>query len=161
MGKRQELFYEYLEMAAARDNAEWITKPQIARAVNEMLDSEVYTLNLSPFAHDVCSLMNTDRIAINANLDYEKIILVKDNKFKIATLHETIAEEKKIRARALKELWRGSLIKAKRLNDKQIIIDFETEVERVIETYFDNETDVLNDVAEYRQLDYKTFREEK
>ncbi len=135
MKLRQQVFYEYLEAMAARDSAEWITKPQIAKVVNEMLDSEVYMINLSPTAHDVCSLMNTDRIAINANLEYEKIILVKDNKFKIATLAETLAEEKKIRQNALKQLWRGSVIKAKRLRDKQIIIDFETEVEKVIETF--------------------------
>ncbi|HZK19328.1 MAG TPA: hypothetical protein VFC68_01240 [Treponemataceae bacterium] len=144
---RQNIFYDILVEASNDNENWWLSKHRIAKKANAIwfamkaltLQGDkyepLYVINTSETAHDVCSLMNHDRIAINASLDYEKIILVKDNKFKVATLEETLAEEEKIRKQALKQLWRGSLIKAKRLNDKQIIIDFETEVEKVIETF--------------------------
>lgn len=138
--KRRQLFYDTL-VAISEYSNEWVGKEQLSRMINGEYSNEVghftklYELDLRETAHDVCSLMNSDRLAINESLAFERIILVKDNKFKIATLEETIAEEENIRARALKDLWRGSLLKAKRLQDGQIIIDFQTEVEKVITTF--------------------------
>lgn len=138
--KRRQLFYDTL-VAISEYSNEWVGKEQLSRIINGEYSNEVghltklYELDLRETAHDVCSLMNSDRLAINESLAFERIILVKDNKFKIATLEETIAEEENIRARALKDLWRGSLLKAKRLQDGQIIIDFQTEVEKVITTF--------------------------
>jgi len=139
---RQKLFYDALVQFSEFAPNEWVGKVQLARVVNGDYNASVgciadplYTINTDPTAHDVCSLMNQDRLAINESLEFEKIILVKDNKFKIATLEETVAEEEKIRKDAIKQLWRGSLIKAKRLQDGQIIIDFAEQIEKVIETF--------------------------
>lgn len=138
---RQQLFYQTLVDFSVVLEDEWIEKGHLAEMINVEYSArngefvELYKINTSPTAHDVCSLMNQDRLAINGSLEYEKIILVKDNKFKVATLEETLAEEEKIRKEALKQLWRGSMIKAKRLQDNQIVIDFENEVEKVIETF--------------------------
>lgn len=141
MEKRRQLFYEMLTYFDQVERGEWIEKKRLAYMVNAEHNvrtghiNDLYELNFSDTAHDICSLMNADRLAINESLAYEKIILIKDNKFKIATLEETLAEEKKIRANALKALWRGSLIKAKRLQNGQVVIDFAEEVEKVIETF--------------------------
>ena len=140
--ERQRLFYETLVQFGEVLPNEWIGKVELSRKVNGAYDASVgciadplYTINTYPTAHDICSLMNQDRLAINESLEFEKIILVKDNKFKIATLEETVAEEERIRKDAIKQLWRGSLIKAKRLQDGQIIIDFAEQIEKVIETF--------------------------
>ena len=141
MEKRRQLFYDTLVSFSEHAPNEWVGKEQLARIINGEYSYKIgyvmklYELNYSDTAHDICSLMNADRLAINESLAYEKIILIKDNKFKIATLEETLAEEKKIRANALKALWRGSLIKAKRLQNGQVVIDFAEEVEKVIETF--------------------------
>lgn len=139
---RQKLFYDNLVAQNQIAPDEWFDKKSLAWYVNGehnankgYITEPLYVLNNDPTAHDICSLMNADRLEINESLAYEKIILVKDNKFKIANLEETLAEEEKIRKEALKQLWRGSMIKAKRLQDNQIVIDFENEVEKVIETF--------------------------
>lgn len=143
--RRRELFYEALVNTNAYEPAEWLDKWLIAELVNVAYSREVghfaklYELNDSPTAHDVCSLMNSDRIAINESLAFEKIILVKDNKFKIATRQEAIAEEERIHAKAINDLWRGSLLRAKRLQDGQIITDFEKNAQLVIETFGGND----------------------
>lgn len=137
------MFYETLVQTFDFESNEylWCDKQYIANKVNGAYSAQVgeidslYELNLKPTAHDACSLMNTDRLEINESLEFEMIVLVRDNMFKIATHAETIAEEERIRSAALKALWRGSMIKAKRLQDQQIIIDFENEVETVIETF--------------------------
>lgn len=139
---RKKLFYDTLVALSENLPNEWWGKEKLAQLINAehnanvgFFAEELYKLNHSATAHDVCALMNHDRIAINESLDFEKIIIVNDNKFKVATLEETLAEEEKIRATAKKQLWRGGLLKAKRLQDKQIIVDFENEIERVIETF--------------------------
>lgn len=124
---RQKLFYKVLVMLGKFQPDEWWDKPTIAKyATFQHMDDtneyiQFYEINKSPNAHDECVMMNLDRLEINSNLDYEKIILIKNNKFKVATLEETIAEEKKITKAALKELWRGSVIRAKRTRDKQLL----------------------------------------
>lgn len=138
---RRQLFYDTLVSFSEHAPNEWVGKEQLARIINGEYSYKIgyvmklYELNYSDTAHDICSLMNTDRLAINESLAFEKIVLVKDNKFKIATREETLAEEEKIRASALKALWRGSLLRAKRLQDGQIIVDFEKNAEKVIETF--------------------------
>ena len=139
MQQRRKLFYDTLVQFSLFTD-EWIDKRTLAETINYEYFAltgimTAYKLNTNPLAHDVCSLMNGDRLAINADPNYEKIILVKDNQFKIANREETIAEEKKLRAEGLKALHRSSLLKAKRLNNKQIIVDFDEEVLKIIETY--------------------------
>lgn len=92
MQVRQRLFYDVLVLAHENDKDEWLSKRTIARRVNALRGATLYELNESPLAHDVCSLMNTDRIAINTNPDYEKIILVKDNKFKVSDFETEVTK---------------------------------------------------------------------
>lgn len=111
---RQQALYDLLIAVSETNPERWVSKFEIAEHLNEY-----YKLRLDEKTHDVCVTMNLDRIAINASLEKDKIILVKDNEFKIATEEEARELEQELFSQALKLLKRMSLIKAKRLRDKQ------------------------------------------
>ena len=113
LNTRQWAFYNFLKRQALKDETEWLTKYEI----NWWVDG--YELNTSETAHDECSLMNNDRIAINNSGEVDKLILVKDNKFKIATYEEAIEMSKDLYNQALKLLNRMSIINSKIKRDGQ------------------------------------------
>ena len=63
--------------------------------------------------------MNLDRIALNNSLEVDKIILVKDNKFKVATEDEAIELEQELHNQAMKLLGRMTFIQEKRRRNNQ------------------------------------------
>ena len=100
---------------AKADPVRWVDKLEIA----DYLGNDYYTINTSKHAHDVCSTMNLDRITINNSLEVDKIILIKDNTFKIATEQEAIQLEEELYNQAMKLLERKSMLVAKRLRNNQ------------------------------------------
>ena len=86
---RQWRFYDYLTKC---DRKRWV-KEEIAALNGEY--------KLSKGTHDICSTMNGDRLFINNSLEVDKIILVKDNKFKIATMEESLDLEEEYFQRAM------------------------------------------------------------
>ena len=112
---RQFGLYVLLVTVAKVDPVRWVDKLEIA----DYLGNDYYTINTSKHAHDVCSTMNLDRITINNSLEVDKIILIKDNTFKIATEQEAIQLEEELYNQAMKLLERKSMLVAKRLRNNQ------------------------------------------
>jgi hypothetical protein len=112
---RQFRLYDLLVAVAKADPVRWVDKLEIA----DYLGNDYYTINTSKHAHDVCSTMNLDRITINNSLEVDKIILIKDNTFKIATEQEAIQLEEELYNQAMKLLERKSMLVAKRLRNNQ------------------------------------------
>ena len=112
---RQFRLYDLLVAVAKVDPDRWVDKLEIA----DYLGNDYYTINTSKHAHDVCSTMNLDRITINNSLEVDKIILIKDNTFKIATEQEAIQLEEELYNQAMKLLERKSMLVAKRLRNNQ------------------------------------------
>lgn len=82
---RQWMFYRYLREQALLNPNRWIDK----REIHFALIGE-YELNENPKAHDICSTMNKDMMEINRSEKIEKLIILKNNKFKIATESEAL-----------------------------------------------------------------------
>lgn len=112
---RQFRLYDLLVAVAKIDPVRWVDKIEIA---NHLGDG-YYTINTSEHAHDVCSSMNLDRITINNSLEVDKIILIKDNAFKIATEQEALELEEELYKQAIKLLQRRSMLQEKRLRNNQ------------------------------------------
>ena len=112
---RQFRLYDLLVAVAKADPVRWVDKLEIA----DYLGNDYYTINTSKHAHDVCSTMNLDRITINNSLEVDKIILIKDNTFKIATEQAAIQLEEELYNQAMKLLERKSMLVAKRLRNNQ------------------------------------------
>ena len=112
---RQFRLYDLLVAVAKADPVRWVDKLEIA----DYLGNDYYTINTSKHAHDVCSTMNLDRITINNSLEVDKIILIKDNTFKIATEQEARQLEEELYNQAMKLLERKSMLVAKRLRNNQ------------------------------------------
>ena len=122
LNNRQKALYEYLVKCYELDENRFIDKREIAVAINnddKKLYNEMYFINENENAHDICSLINSDRIKLNSSLEIEKIILVKDNKFKIATLSETVELENYLYENAMKLLNRNMMIRKKRIRNNQ------------------------------------------
>ena len=115
LNTRQFRLYDLLVAVAKADPVRWVDKLEIA----DYLGNDYYTINTSKHAHDVCSTMNLDRITINNSLEVDKIILIKDNTFKIATEQEAIQLEEELYNQAMKLLERKSMLVAKRLRNNQ------------------------------------------
>lgn len=115
MTTRQWRLYELLVAVAETNPNRWVSKQEIA----DYLGKEHYTINNNEFAHDLCSTINFDRLAINNSLEVDKIILIKDNMLKIATEDEAIELEQKLHSQAMKLLKRKSMLEAKRLRNNQ------------------------------------------
>ena len=115
LNTRQFRLYDLLVAVAKADPVRWVDKLEIA----DYLGDDYYTINTSKHAHDVCSTMNLDRITINNSLEVDKIILIKDNTFKIATEQEAIQLEEELYNQAMKLLERKSMLVAKRLRNNQ------------------------------------------
>ena len=112
---RQFRLYDLLVAVAKADPVRWVDKLEIA----DYLGNDYYTINTIKHAHDVCSTMNLDRITINNSLEVDKIILIKDNTFKIATEQAAIQLEEELYNQAMKLLERKSMLVAKRLRNNQ------------------------------------------
>lgn len=80
---RQWRFYNYLKEQAVLNQNRWVGKEEIHFA---LLGD--YELNDSPKAHDICATMNKDMMDINRSEKIEKLIILKNNEFKIATEQE-------------------------------------------------------------------------
>ena len=115
LNTRQFRLYDLLVAVAKADPVRWVDKLEIA----DYLGNDYYTINTSKHAHDVCSTMNLDRITINNSLEVDKIILVKDNKFKVATEDEAIELEQELHSQAMKLLGRMTFIQEKRRRNNQ------------------------------------------
>ena len=113
LNTRQWDFYNYLKEQALEDENKWISKLEISLWVDG------YDLKLDVKSHDECSLMNSDRIAINSSLETDKIILIKDNCFKIANKEEAEELVDDLYKQAMRLLGRMSLIKHKIDRDNQ------------------------------------------
>ena len=87
--------------------------------IADYIGKEHYQINYSDTTHDVCSTMNLDRIALNNSLEVDKIILIKDNKFKVATEDEAIELEQELHSQAMKLLGRMTFIQEKRRRNNQ------------------------------------------
>lgn len=109
---RQWRFYDYLTKCAIENPKRWVGKEEIASALNG-------EYKLSKGTHDICSTMNGDRLFINNSLEVDKIILVKDNKFKIATMEESLDLEEEYFQRALMFFDRRQQLVHKRNRDNQ------------------------------------------
>lgn len=115
---RQWRLYELLVAVAEANEKRWVNKVEIAEFVNLYVDDKYY-INESETTHDICSTINMDRIAINNSLEVDKIILIKNNEFKIATEEEAIKLEQELHNQAMKLLTRKSTLEAKRLRNNQ------------------------------------------
>ena len=115
LNTRQFRLYDLLVAVAEVNPDRWVDKFEIA----EHIGKEHYQINYSDMAHDVCSKINLDRIALNNSLEVDKIILVKDNKFKVATEEEAIELEQQLHSQAMKLLGRMTFIQEKRRRNNQ------------------------------------------
>ena len=113
LNTRQWKFYNYLKEQAFEDGDRWVSKWEISVAITD------YEYNNSPYAHDECSTMNGDRIAINNSQEVDKLILVDNNCFKVAKLDEAIELEQDLHNQAMKLLGRMSFIQEKRRRNNQ------------------------------------------
>lgn len=102
---RQQALYDLLIAVSETNPERWVSKFEIAEHLNEY-----YKLRLDEKTHDVCVTMNLDRLAINESWDAHKIVLVKDNKFKIATEYEAEEVRNELHFQAMKLLKRKSMI---------------------------------------------------
>ena len=80
---RQWRFYNYLKEQAVLNQNRWVGKEEIHFA---LLGD--YKLNNHAKSHDICAAMNSDMMAINRSEVIEKLIILKNNEFKIATEQE-------------------------------------------------------------------------
>lgn len=112
---RQFRLYDLLVAVAQTNPNRWVSKQEIAG----YLGKEHYTINNNELAHDLCSTMNLDRIVINNSLEVDKIILIKDNEFKVATEEEAIELEQELHNQAMKLLGRMTFIQEKRRRNNQ------------------------------------------
>ena len=115
LNTRQFRLYDLLVAVAETNPDRWVDKFEIA----DYIGKEHYQINYSDTTHDVCSTMNLDRIALNNSLEGDKIILVKDNKFKVATEDEAIELEQELHSQAMKLLGRMTFIQEKRRRNNQ------------------------------------------
>lgn len=113
LNTRQWKFYNYLKEQAFEDGDRWVSKWEISVAITD------YEYNNSPYAHDECSTMNGDRIAINNSPEVDKLILVDNNCFKIAKLDEAIEMRNDYYNQAMRLLGKMSIIANKIDRDGQ------------------------------------------
>lgn len=113
LNTRQWKFYNYLKEQAFEDGDRWVSKWEISVAITD------YEYNNSPYAHDECSTMNGDRIAINNSQEVDKLILVDNNCFKIAKLDEAIEMRNDYYNQAMRLLGKMSIIANKIDRDGQ------------------------------------------
>ena len=113
LNTRQWKFYNYLKEQAFEDGDRWVSKWEISVAITD------YEYNNSPYAHDECSTMNGDRLAINNSQEVDKLILVDNNCFKIAKLDEAIEMRNDYYNQAMRLLGKMSIIANKIDRDGQ------------------------------------------
>ena len=113
LNTRQWKFYNYLKEQAFEDGDRWVSKWEISVAITD------YEYNNSPYAHDECSTMNGDRLAINNSQEVDKLILVDNNCFKIANLDEAIEMRNDYYNQAMRLLGKMSIIANKIDRDGQ------------------------------------------
>lgn len=113
LNTRQWKFYNYLKEQAFEDGDRWVGKREISVAITD------YEYNNSPYAHDECSTMNGDRLAINNSQEVDKLILVDNNCFKIAKLDEAIEMRNDYYNQAMRLLGKMSTIANKIDRDGQ------------------------------------------
>lgn len=113
LNTRQWKFYNYLKEQAFEDGDRWVSKWEISVAITD------YEYNNSPYAHDECSTMNGDRIAINNSQEVDKLILVDNNCFKVAKLDEAIEMRNEYYNQAMRLLGKMSIIANKIDRDGQ------------------------------------------
>ena len=113
LNTRQWKFYNYLKEQAFEDGNRWVSKWEISVAITD------YEYNNSPYAHDECSTMNGDRLAINNSQEVDKLILVDNNCFKIAKLDEAIEMRNDYYNQAMRLLGKMSIIANKIDRDGQ------------------------------------------
>lgn len=113
LNTRQWKFYNYLKEQAFEDGDRWVSKWEISVAITD------YEYNNSPYAHDECSTMNGDRIAINNSQEVDKLILVDNNCFKVAKLDEAIEMRNDYYNQAMRLLGKMSIIANKIDRDGQ------------------------------------------
>ena len=113
LNTRQWKFYNYLKEQAFEDGDRWVSKWEISVAIAD------YEYNNSPYAHDECSTMNGDRLAINNSQEVDKLILVDNNCFKVAKLDEAIEMRNDYYNQAMRLLGKMSIIANKIDRDGQ------------------------------------------
>ena len=101
MTNRQWAFYRYLKEQNEIDPNRWISKEEIYWGTLGLKGVD-YRLNESPKVHDICSTMNADMEAINNDEVIEKLVILNDNHFKIATELEALEYIEKLEERARK-----------------------------------------------------------
>ena len=87
---RQEALYELLVVVAKADKDRWLTQKQIVEEVNQRLKEgkRKYVYRETPNRHNYCPAIWDDAEAINNTMFKDKIIVMDDCRFKIASNYE-------------------------------------------------------------------------
>ena len=134
---RQWQFYNYLKEQAVDNEKKWVDKAELGMMI------PLYNLNYDDLSHDICSTMNLDRLTINNSSEVDKLILIKDNRFKIATYEEAREMEQELYNQAMKLLARMGVIgrkinkdgQGKLLSNQIRPIDSESQARPYVETF--------------------------
>lgn len=114
---RQWATYNLIKEASSR--GEKVSIEEIVANYHESAHKGGYSLSTGVGSHDICGGVWKDVTAINASTEVEKIIIIDNFTYRLATEEEALAYYSEMRTKALRAIVRANAIKRKIKADGQ------------------------------------------
>ena len=114
---RQWATYNLIKEASSKGVS--VSIEEIVANYHESAHKGGYSLSTSVGSHDICGNVWRDVVAINASAEVEKIIIIDNFTYRLATEEEAEEYYADLRTKALRALQRASAIKRKIRKDGQ------------------------------------------
>ena len=153
MGTKEWRLYKYLREQATIDPNHWVSHEEICEAL-----PDIFEMNHQAVSKMCCSRIQHYILRINANVEIEKIILYKQQKYKLAANAEEALEfiERKLLKRALRSFKRYWVLRekiesngqGKLISNRDRAIDKHSHAREFVETFLNEALNSENELHE-------------